>query len=135
MHEDYEDQDYDDDDYDYDHPALNPYSYFFKFDVSSDNPISKWLNDMISNIDWYKSQNIGGFPYVSLPVNDYFSNTASGLNPLLYLGNNQYNEQVWKSKDFIVNKLKNEYLSHLQSHSSYFVQQPNFYKGLFEILN
>jgi hypothetical protein len=98
------------------------YKYYFQFDMKS---WSNWLFDALNNID----KGLG-----SVPVNDYFSNTASFKNSL-YLGNNHYKEPIFKTKYFIPNKLDCEYRNHLRSHAVHFLQQPNYYEGLFDILN
>lgn len=136
-YEDHSDE-YDDDDYNYDHPSLNPY-YYFKFDISSDSSLSKWLNDMFSNIDWnsipsYKIDDISGFPFVSLPVNSWNPNTGKD-NSFQYLGSNYANQEIWKKKYFISDPINIEYKLHLQAHAKHFVSQPTYYEGLFEILN
>jgi hypothetical protein len=55
--------------------------------------------------------------------------------PTVLLGNNSYNEGVWKLQYFVHNKIQREYVNHLQSHSKHFLSQPVYYRGLFEILN
>ena len=128
-----EDDDYDDDHYNYDYSdKYDQYKFYFKFDIDSTSSLSDWL------INLYKDININivpGFPFVSFPVNDLIPNTASGGNSLLYVGNNQYGETIYKNKHFIEDKMKQKYILHLQSHAGYFVSQPSYYKGLFEILN
>ena len=139
MHEDYDDNEYDEDDYDYDHPSLDPYNYYFKFDVSADSPLSKWLTDMFSNIDWNQipsipTNNIPNFPFVSLPVNSWNPNTGTD-NSAQYLGSNYAGSQIWKNKYFIYDPINIAYKLHIQAHSKHFVSQPVYYKGLFDILN
>ena len=56
-------------------------------------------------------------------------------NVFILLGNNSYDEKVYKSKYFAVDTIHVEYLNHLRSHPGYFLQQPAYYKGMFEILN
>ena len=126
----------------------DPYKFYFQIDTewikkymdSLLNKIEyKWMTkdsieDALKNLHQYKIQPVDGFPFVSLPVNDYFSNTV-GDKTSLYLGNNQYNEGIWKMKYFVYNKLQKEYELHLQSHAGYVVSQPRYYESLFEILN
>jgi len=141
MHQDDQNDEYDDDQYDYDHPSLNP--YYYKFDVGPDHPISKWINDIINNImepgkDFNLTSemlnNISGFPLKTFPVNSWNPNTDKG-NSLQYLGSNYQNSPIWKKKYFVVDKINNEYKLHLQVYASYFLKQPKYYKGLFDILN
>jgi hypothetical protein len=143
-YEDYYGDDYDDShEYDESQQQSDWNKFYFKFDVSS-GPISEWVHKMIDNLinnppantnDLSSINNISGFPFVQLPVTDWVSNTVSGGNSLLYLGNNQYNEPIYKYKHFIENKLLNSYTSHIQNHAAYFIKQPSYYKGLFDILN
>lgn len=140
MHEDYDDS-YDeeegDDQYDYDHPSLNPYKWFFKFDIGSDTPLSKWMSDIVNSFlgssENYTMSNIPGFPSQMFPVNSWNPNTAG--NTPQYLGSNYHGTPIWKYKYFIVDKINNEYKLHIQSHAQHFVKQPTYYKGLFDILN
>jgi hypothetical protein len=140
MHEDYDDNEYDDDQYDYDHPSLNPYNYYFKFDVSADSPLSKWLTDMFTNIDWNQIpsvpllNNIPGFPVFSVPVNSWNPNAGKD-NSFQYLGSNYTGSPIWKKKYFVIDKVNNEYKLHLQANAKHFVSQPTYYQGLFDILN
>ena len=131
MHEDYDDNEYDEDDYDYDHPSVNPYHYYFKFDVGSDTPLSKWLSDMFNDIDWSQIQN-AGFPFVSLPVNSWNPNAGKDKT-FQYLGSNYAGSPIWKKKYFVIDKVNNEYKLHLQSHAKHFVSQPIYYLSLIHI--
>lgn len=54
---------------------------------------------------------------------------------VIFIGKNIYGEQVFKSKYFVVDKLKNEYLNHIRQHATHTLQQPDYYKCMFEILN
>lgn len=137
MHEDYEDEDYDDDHYDYDHPSLNPYQWFFKFDVGPDTPLSKWLTDIVNKFigssEDYKMINIPGFPPKMFPVNSWNPNT--GGNNLQYLGSNYAGSPIWKQQYFVLDKIQIQYKLHIQANARHFVSQPVYYKGLFDILN
>jgi hypothetical protein len=127
----------------------DPYKFYFQIDTEwikkyMDDLINKieykWISkdiieDVLNNLSNYNTPLLpDGFSPISLPVNDYFSNTA-GDKTSLYLGNNQYNEGIWKMKYFVYNKLQKDYELHLQSHAGHIVGQPLYYKGLFEILN
>lgn len=138
MHESYDDEDdnYDDEYYDNDYgDQYDPYKFYFKFDVDNSS-ISDWIQKIINDVlkNPYDLNSIPGFPFVSFPVNSYFSNTEDNKTSL-YLGNNYANEPIWKNKYFIHNKLETEYVLHLQSHTRYVVSQPRYYKSLYEILN
>jgi len=124
MHEPYDDDIPDD-----------PYKFYFQFDTEW---IGKYIDEIVKKLSesgWdYKITNIEGFPYKSLPVSSWFSSTAGNKNSL-YLGNNYWNEGIWKKKHFIHNQLQSEYVLHLQSHARHVVSQPKYYNGLYEILN
>jgi hypothetical protein len=100
----------------------------------------KWISkdiieDVLNNLASYNTPLLPeGFSPTMLPVNSWFSSIA-GDKTSLYLGNNYWNEGVWKKKHFIQNRLQQEYILHLQSHIGHFLRQPIYYKGLFEILN
>jgi hypothetical protein len=134
MHQ--EDDNYDDD---YDHSQDNlesQYKKYFKFDPDAWDAWGKMLyntlNDIVESSPnvWY----VHGFPFKSIPVNDYFSNTGSFKNSL-YLGSNHYKEPIYKTKYFIHNKLDTDYKNHLRLNAVHFLQQPNYYEGMFDILN
>lgn len=131
MHEDY---DYDDE-HDYDNNQ-EKYKHYFKFDPTAWDAWGKWLSDALNDIVdsspnvWY----VSGWSSKKFPVNSYFSGTGKS-NTFQYLGNNYQGSQVWKYKYFISNPIETMYKKHLQSNAAHFLQQPVYYKGLFDILN
>ena len=140
MHEDYEDDNYDDDDDSQDN-LESQYKKYFKFDPDAWDAWGKMLynalNDIVeypSNVWYIGPKNIEGFPHNSLPVNSYFSNTDKGKS-FQYLGNNYDGVKIWKNKYFIYDKVQHEYINHVVANSVYFLKQPHYYKGLFDILN
>jgi hypothetical protein len=120
--------------YDNDIPD-DPYKFFFQIDTEW---VGKYIDQIVKKLSEsgydYKINKIEGFPYKSLPVNSWFS-SIEGDKTSLYLGNNYWNEGIWKKKHFIHNKLQSEYVLHLQSHVRHVVSQPKYYNGLYEILN
>lgn len=132
------DDDYYQDNYDDSHDYYNSYNdsnwkkFYFKFDVDS-SPLSEWITKMINNI--INDTNIYGFSPVGLPVpvNSWNPNTEN--QKFQYLGSNYAKEPIWKSKYWINHPIDKAYISHLQSNAKHFVQQPTYYKGLFDILN
>lgn len=135
MHEPYDDEDdYDDDQYSNDY-SNDQFKWYYKFDVGPNTPISNWLSDMFENMgtNW-EFINIPDFPTKKFPVNSYFPNAGKG-NSFQYLGNNYYKEAVWKTKYFIIDPIQSFYIDHIQQYSIYFLKQPNYYKGLFDIMN
>lgn len=136
MHQDPEHEDYDDDDYNY-YPKNTPYSkYDFKFDYLA---WEKWLADAIKQIveednnTWsFKINTVPGFPTKKLPST---TTNASKNKYFMYLGNNQHDEAVWKKKYFVCDPIQLAWANHLESNAVHFLKQPNYYKGLFDILN
>jgi hypothetical protein len=128
----------DDDDYDDSQDNLeSQHKNYFKFDPDAWDAWGKMLYETLNDIVEYPSNvwYIGpGFPKGSLPVNDYFSKSGS-FKHSLYLGNNHYKEPIYKKIYFIHDKLNSEYKNHLRTHAVHFLQQPNYYKGMFDILN
>jgi hypothetical protein len=133
MHEDY---DYDDDEHDYD-DNKNPYKHYFKFDPAAWDAWGKWLQDALNDIVdsspqvWYSSLTN---PYAAFPVSSYFSNTGKD-NSFQYLGNNYQGSPIWKKKYFVLDPINIEYKKHIKANAIYFLNQPSYYKGLFDILN
>jgi len=115
-----------------DDPEYNddPYKFYFQIDTEW---IQKYMDSLIKKLS-ESYQTPEGFKPISLPVNSWISSIA-GENSSLYLGNNYWNEGVWKKKHFIEDKLQRQYVNHLQSHAGYFLHEPRYYKGLYEILN
>lgn len=121
----------------------DPYKFYFQIDTEW---LKKYMDNLFKGVNFNKLDGIEnlfnyspsvlpeGFKPISLPVNSWISSIAED-NSSLYLGNNYWNEGVWKKKHFIQDKLATEYVKHLQSHARYFLQQPKYYKGLYEILN
>lgn len=131
-----DDDNYGDDDYNYD-DSQNPYKHYFKFDPAAWDAWGKWLQDALNDIVdyqpkvWYFGP---GFDKKSFPVNSYFSNTGKDQT-FQYLGNNYDGVQIWKKKYFVLDPIFIEYKKHVRSHASYFLKQPSYYKGLFDIMN
>ena len=135
-----ENYNYDDDDYEDSQDDLESHhKNYFKFDPDAWDAWGKMLYDTLNDIVEYPS-NVwyidASFPIAkgSFPVNDYFSNAGSFKNSL-YLGNNHYKEPVYKTKYFVHDQLDSDYKNHLRSNAVHFLQQPNYYMGLFDILN
>lgn len=139
-----EDDNYNDDDHDYDNSQHNyesQYKNYFKFDASAWDAWGKYLYDALNDIVesspnvWYIGPKyIQGFPFKSLPVNSWNSNTGKEKF-FQYLGSNYQGQSIWKSKYFVIDPIHNEYKNHIRSHAVHFIQQPHYYKGLFDILN
>ena len=128
-----------------DDPEYNddPYKFYFQIDTEW---LKKYMDNLFKGINFNKLDGIEslfnyspsvlpeGFKPISLPVSSWLSSIA-GDNSSLYLGNNYWNEGVWKKKHFIQDELQKQYVKHLQNYAEYFLSQPKYYKGLYEILN
>ena len=128
----------------------DPYKFYFQIDTEwvkkyMDSLINKteykWIiskdsiENVLNNLTSYDTPLLPeGFSPTMLPVSSWFSSIADDKKSL-YLGNNYWNEGVWKQKYFIRDKLQEAYVKHLQSHASHFLNQPRYYEGLYEILN
>lgn len=133
MHQDPEHEDYDDDEYNY-YPEYSDYGYSkqFKFDWSA---WEKWLSDSIKEIV-KEDDNMWIFGNYQTPSNKSNSNTKKLSDKyFMYLGNNQYDESIWKAKYFISDKINRQYQNHISSRPGYFLKQPYYYKGMFDNLN
>lgn len=132
MHDDY---DYKDEDHDYD-DAQKKYKNYFKFDPAAWDAWGKVLYDTLGDMLNKESPNIWflNLPNKSFPVSSYFSNTGKNKT-FQYLGSNYQNSQIWKNKYFICDPIQHQYINHIQSYAVYFMSQPHYYKGLFDILN
>jgi hypothetical protein len=134
----------DDDYYDYDNSQNNlesQYKKYFKFDPDAWDAWGKMLYDTLNDIVehpsnvWYISPKSGdGFQYKSIPVNSWNPNTGKG-NSLQYLGSNYQGQPIWKKKYFAFDPIQTSYINHIQAHAVYFIKEPHYYKGLFDILN
>jgi hypothetical protein len=128
-----DDEDNYNDDYDYDHSYDYNSKFYFKFD---DKAWSEWLEkamkDLIENKSglWSFIIDPSLFPVKNIGFSDIGEKTSHQ-----YLGTNIHNEQIWKIKHFIEQKEKITYIKHLQSHAVYFLKEPLYYKGLFNIMN
>ncbi len=117
-----EQDDWDDDEYNY-YPEYNYEPQKFKFDWSS---WEKWLKDAIDDI-----VKEGDNSWVVKPKKD----SKQTAQHLMYLGNNNYKEPIWKHKYFVSDKLDTEWKNHIMEHAAHFLKQPHYYKGLFDNMN
>jgi hypothetical protein len=140
MHEEYDNYD---DDHDYDDSQNNlesQYKKYFKFDPEAWDAWGKFLYDSLQDIVesspnvWYIMPNVSGFPYKSIPVNSWLSNTGKDKT-FQYLGNNYQGNPIWKTKYFAHNHIFNEYKNHVKNNPKHIISQPHYYKGMFDILN
>lgn len=136
MHQDPEHEDYDDDDYkqypdQYDkYGSYKGFHHQFKFDYLA---LENWLHDAMKQIV-EEDKNVWSFKFT--PVTGLPSTTNASKNKyFMYLGNNQYEEAVWKKKYFAKKALQVEYNNHISFHAAHFLKQPSYYKGMFDILN
>lgn len=122
--------DYDDDDYQEEQPPQHK----FQFDMSA---WEEWLADTIQNIVeeetnvWIFGHNIKN----DSPVTDSLPKGMSNEAMFAYLGSNPTDQTLWKKDLFVQNKLAQRYINYLQANSKYILQEPEYYKGLFDNLN
>ncbi len=134
MYDDPEYNEYDDDEYKYypDGGQFNEYNKKdFKFDWAS---WEKWLKAALDDII-QENENTWVVKPKKFPVSDSAPKDTSKEEYFMYLGSNHYQEPIWKTKYFINNKLNTFYKNHIASHAAYFLQQPSYYKGMFDNLN
>ena len=105
---------------------------YFTFDVSSKTLWDMLLPELMPD-GWIKYLE-SGLSVVSTPMIDVFSYTGE-IKPLPYMGDSQYHKMFWKPKSFIKDSIQTDYNNHLKTHSAHLIQQPDYYKGLFDILN
>ncbi|MEB3202980.1 MAG: hypothetical protein VKK05_09245, partial [Synechococcus sp.] len=134
-----EDDNYEDDAKYY--PDGGMYKHYFKFDAAAWDAWGKWLYDAMKDIVesdpnvWYTPTYVEGWPTKKFPVNSYFPNTGKDQKTFQYLGNNYDGQAIWKKKYFVSNPIQTMYIDHLSNHAAYFIRQPHYYKGMFDILN
>tara|TARA_B100002019_G_C21274529_1_gene604534 strand:- start:9772 stop:10206 length:435 start_codon:yes stop_codon:yes gene_type:complete len=144
MYDDPEHEDYDDDEYKYFPDGGQFYEYNehgypkeFKIDWEA---WEAWLSQTIKEIQqednkWIVSQYHSYKAKEDFPVSDELPKGTLSDQHFAYLGNNHYDEAIWKVKYFINNELDISYKNHLASHAGYFLKQPKYYRGLFDNLN
>ena len=128
---------YDDDDYNF-YPEKNPQQPF-KFDWSL---WEKWfadaLNDVIQDTDpntWQVSFGNAQSTPPPVPDNPVDDSPDDIELELLYFGENQYKEGIWKTKYFIGNHFDQFYKNHFMAHAAHIVKQPHYYRGLHDMQN
>jgi hypothetical protein len=127
--DDYYNDDYEDDYYDYDN---NKQKFNFKFDH---NAWAEWLSEAMKDLIENPKGVWSFIVNPSFPVKSIGFSDTGDKKSHLYLGTNSYSEVVWKNKYFAKNDGHQKYIKHLQSHAVHFLQQPLYYKGLFDIMN
>lgn len=127
MYDEPEHDDYDDDEYNF-FPSQEDNNNF-KFDWAS---WELWLKDALNDI---VSQNDGEwlFQYSLLPKNK--KSDIDKTKNFLYFGKNKYDEAIRKYKYFIANYFDIQYKNHFMSNASHILRQPQYYRGLHEMLN
>ena len=131
-----EDEDYEDEyDDSQDYPD-SQYKKYFKFDPEAWDAWGKMLYDALNDIvevspnTWY----IYGSSAQKFPVNSWNPNTDENKSSQ-YLGSNYQGQPIWKKKYFISQPIQQMYKNHIATHAYHFINQPHYYKGMFDILN
>lgn len=131
-----EHEDYDDDDYQYYPEEWDQLGKANSFNINWE-AWQKWLSDAIEDIVQEKGSTDSVWIYSmdsKFPVVGS-SQDAAKDQYFMYLGSNQYSEGVWKNKDFISDELLQVYKNHLQTHAAHVLKNPNYYRGLHDIVN
>lgn len=115
----------------------NNNKFYFKFDIDAfSKNLDGYLNDLFKV---YGLDDL--FDDSMKKLENYMFQAYAVPTPLIdtntfhLLGKNSFNESVYKNKFFAVDTLRIEYFNHLKSNAAYFLQQPQYYRGMFEILN
>ena len=128
MHQ--EDDNYDED-HDYDN-SKEKYKHYFKFDPEAWDSWGKMLYDALSDV----TNNFSHTWYVyGFPVNSFPPKSGVDKKSLQNLGVNYYKEKILKHKYSINKSIDMEHRKHLEQNAVHFLQQPSYYKGMFDILN
>lgn len=137
MHQDPEHEDYDDDEYQY-YPEYNEHGYpqQFKFDWNS---WELWLKDAIQDIIDAENTWVVGYSKKQPEPPEKSQEDIEIENLLkekfIFFGENKYKEPIWKTKYFIANYFDIFYKNHFMSNARHIIQQPNYYKSLYDIMN
>lgn len=140
MHQEPEYDDYDDDEYNYypEKHKKNEPEIPFSFDW---NTWEIWLADVIQDI--VTEENKDGVSW-TFTFPEYSSSKEINTNEIsnsdiekkfIYLGQNCFDESVWKYKYFAKDYINIEYQQHLISHAKHILSQPAYYRSLYEIMN
>lgn len=121
MHEPYDDFEDEEDYYKKDN-SKNQYEKFFSIDPSLWEKYGEWISNSANELE--KKLTTTWYIYPA-SINDNF---------FYYLGTKNDQSQVYKSK-MILDSLDMQYRKHIESHARYFLQEPSYYKNLYEILN
>lgn len=144
MYDEPEHNEYDDDEYKYypnEHNEYNEHGYpkEFKFDWTS---WQEWLEEAIKDIyeeninTWIVTNKSNKEESESFPVSDSLSKgTFDAQKYFMYLGSNHYGEGIWKTKYFVNDDMEQAYKNHTFANAAHVVKQPNYYRGMFDILN
>lgn len=137
MNQDPEHEDYDDDDYKY-YPQ-DDQSIPFSFDW---NIWELWLSEVIKEIVAEEDKDSVSWTFTfpnyssSKQINANKSlDDQEASKKFIYLGQNLFDEGMWKYKYFVKNYINIEYQQHLISNAKYVLSQPLYYRSLYEIMN
>jgi len=136
MYQDPEHEDYDDDEYNQYPNEYNEHGFpkYFKFDHDAWVLwIENTIKEIVSEGDsiWY----VGYTNNVPSKTNTDKDLEQIIHNKYIYFGQNQYDEPIWKTKYFAHNKFDIFYKNHFINHAKHIVEQPYYYRSLFDLLN
>jgi len=131
-----EQEDYDDDDYNYYPEEWSQLGKANSFNIDW-NAWQKWLSEAIEDIVQENDSDDSVWTYSMKPKFPVVGSSQDAAKDqyFMYLGSNQYSEGVWKYRDFLDEKLFQEYKNHLQSNAAHVLKNPNYYRGLHDIIN
>tara|TARA_R100001163_G_C5041104_1_gene179228 strand:+ start:372 stop:824 length:453 start_codon:yes stop_codon:yes gene_type:complete len=124
-----EQNEYDDDEYNY-YPEEN-YGWNYKFDMQA---WEKWLKQAIEDII-QEDENTWVVQPKKFPVSDSTPQDTSKQTYFMYLGSNHYQEAIWTKEYFISDEVNILWKNHISSNAAHYLKQPNYYRGLYNILN
>ncbi len=133
-----EHKEYDDDEYNHYPQEYNEHGFPKDFKVNW-KAWESWLSKAIKEIV-EEDENIWVFGYENkqpkkFPVSDGLPKGAWGDKYFAYLGSNHYEEEIWKRKYFVIDKIEIEWKQHIRENAVHFLKNPSYYKGLHDILN
>lgn len=122
MHEPYGDFEDEEDYYKKDN-SQNQYEKFFSIDPELWKKYGQWFNEITDGLFQFE-------PNLWIVASNNFKKTYDTY----YVGSNIHSNNIYK-KNILIDKLNIEYKNHINSHAKHFLEQPDYYRGMFEILN
>lgn len=111
--------------------------HYFTFDVNGLGDLNGLIHEMLygPQLDDTLFKELNKFTdaiFAGWGLNDI---PEASTTSMAFIGKNKYGESVFKPKHFVVNELTTEYFNHVRQHAVHTLSQPEYYRGLHEILN